>query len=202
MRRYHSPKLVLGLFAFILVFGLFFPIGARADSTTVPWLTGTFMSPVELFGVENTSGDYFWWLSFSPKLPDMSGTWYCPEFGGFCENSGSGLITGGTGHGEIWSSSKDVLLATFTGNVLSGRVIWDNVCSSYCPIPDWYYNVYSFRFSGEWSNGWLTAGSDFAEDVSGSSLATFDMTTTTPEPGTLTLIGMGLAGAYVRLRRR
>ena len=59
----------------------------------------------------------------------MSGTWYCDE-NGFCENSGSGVIAGGTGHGQIQSSSNGVVLATFTGEVLSGWVTWQEHSSN------------------------------------------------------------------------
>ena len=196
-----SRKVTLGLISLILVFCLSFPAAARADSATVSWLTGSFVGSGDMFGVSSSSGDYSWWLSFSPKLPDMSGNWYCDE-NGFCENSGSGTITGGTGYGEIWSSKKGMLLTTFTGKVLSGWVTWVEHCSPYCQYPLSYYNEYSFQFSGDWSNGWLTTGSDFTMDASGNSHPTLDITTTTPEPATLALVGTGLAGLWARHRRR
>jgi len=201
MRNSGSRKVVLGLLSFILLaFCLSFPVRARADSATVPWLSGTFSGNPDLFSVGSGWQDYSWWLSFSPNLPDMSGTWYCDE-NGFCENSGSAAFTGGTGYGEIRSSSNGVLLATFTGEVLGGRVSWYEHCHPDCQFPLYYYNEYYFSFTGLWSNGWLTGGSDYAQDWGPTSVQ-FDMTTTTPEPGTLALISVGITGVYLRLRRR
>ena len=93
----------------------------------------------------------------------MTVTWSCDAY--FCEGSGGGAFTGGTAYGEIWSSSLNTLLYTFTGEILPGGafreaghcVVWDQ-CSSYT------FDQYYVNFRGLWSNGWYTVGSDFATD--------------------------------------
>ena len=193
-----SRKVNLGLLSLILVFCLSFPVAARANSTTVSWLSGTFTGSEAMFGVDGSWQDYSWQLMFLPDLPDMSGTWYCDEYL-FCENSGSAVITGGHGRGAFWSSNG-TQFAEFTGKVLGGWVTWQR----YDTADNGYYDYWEFFMSvrGVWSNGWVTTGTATAWETSGRPLTQLDITTTTPEPATLTLIGVGIAGVYMRIRRR
>jgi hypothetical protein len=208
MRNNSSRNLVLWLFLLTFLFFLSFSLPAQADSAIVPWLSGGFASPGALFSVSGTWQDFQWHMDFSPNLPDMTVTWSCDDV--YCEGWGGGFITGGTGYGEIWSSSLNTLLATFTGELSAGGAFRE---AGHCVVLDqcqsYTFDQYSFQFSGLWSNGWYTVGSDYAFDFESYWNGTYDsnvlgwftLTTQTPEPATLTLIGVGLAGAYVRLRR-
>jgi PEP-CTERM motif-containing protein len=204
-----SRNLVLWPFFLIFLLVLSFSLPAEADSTNVPWLSGSFSSSGSLFSVGGTWQDYQWSLELSPNLPDMTVTWSCDV--NYCEGWSGGAFTGGTAYGQIWSLSLNSLLYTFSGEILTGGafreaghcVVWDQ-CPSYT------FDQYDVNFRGQWSNGWYTVGDDFATDFesdwNGSHqsdvLGFFDMATSTPEPATLTLMGVGLAGVYVRTKRR
>ena len=203
-----SRNLVVCLFCLLFLLFLSFPLPARADST-VPWLTGSFGNFGGLFSVSGTWDDYQWNLALFPNLPDMTVTWSCDA--NFCQGYGGGAFTGGAAYGEIWSSSLNSLLYTFTGEILAGGAFRE---AGHCVVldqcPSYTYDQYYINFKGLWSNGWSTVGSDYATDFesdwNGSHqsnvLGWFSITTNTPEPATLTLIGVGLAGVYVRVRRR
>src|SRR5215467_8906021 len=112
MRNKGSRNLVLWLFCLVSPIMLSFPLPARGDST-VPWLSGSFGSFGSLFSVSGTWDDYQWNVALSPDLPDMTVTWSCDA--NYCDGSGGGAFTFGTAYGEIWSSSSNSLLYTFTG---------------------------------------------------------------------------------------
>jgi len=69
MRTYGLRKLVFGLCSLVSVFCFAFTSHARADATTVPWLSGTLMGNPDLFSVGSSWQDYSCWLSFSPESP-------------------------------------------------------------------------------------------------------------------------------------
>ena len=103
----------------------------------------------------------------------------------------------------MFSISMGTLQATFTGQITGGGATRfeqhcpDDICLTY------FFETFGADFSGTWSNGWRTVG--FSEGTFGSDstpTGLFFLTTYTPEPGTLTLIGLGIAGLSARLRRR
>jgi hypothetical protein len=202
MRAYRSRGNVLW-FSLVLVSCLAFCAPAQADST-VPWLTGSFASPGVLFSVTGTWEDYQWQLDLFPALPDMTVTWSCDET--YCEGWGGGAYSGGAAYGQIWSISLNTVLFTFSGEILEGGAFREaaycippNTCASYT------YDQYYVNFKGLWSNGWNTVGNDYATDFEGYEsdvLGWFSLTTQTPEPATLTLLGAGIMGVAARLRKR
>lgn len=205
MCNYGSRKLSLFLFSFILLFSLSFPAPVQADSTTIPWLSGSFGNFAGLFSVSGTWQDYQWNLVLSPNLPDMAVTWSCDA--NYCEGWGGGPYTGGTAYGEIWSLSLNSLLYTFTGDILPGggfREAGQCIPSDACP--SYTYDQYYVNFRGFWSNGWSTVGMDYATDFESSwngshesdVLGWFSLTTSTPEPTTLTLLAAGIIGLAMR----
>ena len=133
----------------------------------------------------------------------MTVTWYCYET--YCEGYGGGPITGGAAYGQISSISLNTVLYSFTGEIYSGGasreaghcIPWDE-CSSYT------FDQYYVNFTGLWSNGWYTEGNDNAFDFEGYEsvvMGFFNITTQTPEPATLTLLGAGIIGLAGYLRR-
>ena len=201
MRNFGSRKLFLCLCSSALVFCLGFPVAARADATIVPWLTGFFPS-TDGFATGITSADSFAIIQAAPDLPVITVDLQCDDLG-ICVGQGSAPITGGSVSGQMWSISTGALQATFTGRVTGGNA---SRYEQHCPddICLTFFD-YAFHddFIGTWSNGWHTVGfseGTFGSDTTASGL--FYLTTYTPEPATLTLIGVGLAGVYMRLRRR
>jgi hypothetical protein len=202
MSNESSRSHVLSLFFLIPLIILSVAIPAHADST-VPWLTGGFASPGVLFSVTGTWQDYQWQLDLFPVLPDMTVTWSCDET--YCEGYGGGPITGGAAYGQISSISLNTVLYSFTGEIYSGGAFRE---AAYCiPIdrcPSYTFDQYYVNFKGLWSNGWYTEGSDAAIDFEGYEsdvTGWFDITTQTPEPATLTLLGAGIIGLAGYLRR-
>ena len=60
-----------------------------------------------------------------------------------------------------------------------------------------------FNFSGRSSNGWKATGSGFGGgNAEGDSNGYFDLSVTTPEPGTLIIFGSGMVGLAGVLRRK
>ena len=209
MRSQSSRNVVLSLFFLTSLVILCFPIPAQANSTIVPWLSGSFASPGNLFSVDGTFQDYQWNLLLVPNLPDMTVTWSCDVTS--CEGYGGGFYSGGAAYGEIWSISLNSLLFTFTGEIGPGGAFREaGHCIPVDACPSYTFDQYYVNFTGFWSNGWYTVGTDnaidFESDWGGAHQSNvsgwFSMTTTTPEPATLTLVGVGLAGLFVRLRRK
>ena len=79
---------------------------------------------------------------------------------------------------------------TFTGTITSGSVQSSQ-----------QFHVASVTFSGQWSNGLVGYGSADVQSVLGTKFADLH-TTAVPEPGSLALLGMGIAGAGGLLRRK
>jgi len=200
MNQLRTSFAAICLFVILLVC-VAIPRAAQADATIVPWLTGFFPSS-DGFSTGTTFGDSFVMITASPDLPVITVDLQCNELG-ICVGEGFAPITGGSAGGQMWSISKGTLQATFTGQVTGGYA-WryeqhcpDDICLTF-----WDYAFHD-DFSGTWSNGWHTTGFSqgfFGSDTSGDGL--FYLTTYTPEPATLTLIGVGLAGVWVRVRRR
>jgi len=171
-------------------------------------LSGSFSNPGALFSVSGTWQDYQWQMDFSPNLPDMTVTWSCDE--NYCEGWGGGGIAGGAASGQVWSLSLNTLLYTFSGAIFGGSASRE---AGHCVVldecPSYTYDQYSFEARGLWSNGWSTVGSDYATDFESywngtyesDLLGLFTLTTQTPEPCTLTLIGVGLTVLYARVKR-
>ena len=191
---------VLSSFAILLaLFSIAFVPTAQAD--IIPGLTGFFPS-TDGFSMGTTFGDSFANIVVSPDLPVITVDWQCNDLG-ICVGHGSAPITSGGADGQIWSNSLGTLQASFIGHVTGGTAGRDE---QYCPDDiclTYFDESFHADFSGTWSNGWHTVG--FAEGIFGSDTTgggLFYLTTYTPEPTTLTLLGLGIAGLGMRLRRR
>jgi hypothetical protein len=138
-----------------------------------------------------------------PDFPDISVSWTCDDQG-ICTGQGSRSF-GGSLDGQLyyWNGTANILEATFTGSILTGSIYRqqqscpDDICLSY--IADSYY----YNFAGVWTNGWQTSGDAYVSvSTDGGVGGTGLVATNTPEPGTIMLLGLGIAGFYPRLRRR
>jgi hypothetical protein len=176
---------------------------AQADNYTIPWMTGFFNAGSSFF-VMMWGPDSYASLGLNPDLPDMTPIWTCYE-NGVCQGTGGGAIYSGSAGGEIRSNFDGTLHYTFSGLVTGG---FASRQAQYCPDQNvclsYWFDTYYILFDGSWTNGWLTTGSSFGYDgsESGSSGTFLLETTSIPEPATLTLIGLGLTGVYLRARRR
>ena len=139
----------------------------------------------------------------------MTVTWTCDEH--YREGWGGGNLSGGAAYGQISSISLNTQLYSFTGEIFSGTASREaGHCVVWGECPSYTYDQYYVNFKGLWSNGWYTVGSDYATDLESDwngtresdVLGWFTVTTNTPEPATLTLLGAGISGVAARLRKR
>ena len=157
------------------------------------------------FPGENTFGlfpsilspDGQWLFDFSLTVEEqLNWSWECGN--GVCTRYGGGPVTGGTAVGNLyqWNGGNPLPYATFTGWVTGGGVekveLW---VSGYMTA---YNYQYHYGFVGVWSNQWHTSGSVYGWNTwsgygePGPGGSWFDITTQTPEPGTIIMLGSGL----------
>jgi len=146
-------------------------------------------------------GESIFSLSFNPTIPDHELNWTCFDLGYYCYGTAGGSITGGTATGTVYhfDGTNYIPQAYFSGSISGGmfdKLSW-NLYGT-----DYYWDKYWYDFSGTWTNGWITKGSGYSSPSSDGNIGEFTITTTTPEPGTLGLLGLGIVGFYSRLRRK
>jgi hypothetical protein len=177
---------------------------AQAGNITVPWMTGDFPAS-NAFGVGSclNGGPLCFELSFSPDIGNVNMIWECTSDGLQCYGYGSGPITGGAATGALtyWNGTTNIPQATFTGTVLDdgGYVFYQ----SWTGIFNQEFDQYFYDFAGTWSNGSVTFGSVrsyFNSDAAPPEQGDYSLTTYSPEPGTITLVGLGIAGLITRWR--
>ncbi len=199
MYKNRSRTLIVWLFT-VLALCLATPDLAQAGNITVPWMTGYFRNDASAFDVWGFSpdGQYFL-IDFSLVTADPTLIWDCDEYG-FCYGQGWASMTSGTTYGSLWDRPGGKLEASFTGSMLAGGV-YEQVWKA-----DWEYLVwlqYSYDFAGVWTNSWQTFGTGYGSVANDAiPYGYFTLTTNTPEPATITLIGLGLAGISIRRKRR
>jgi len=189
---------VLAILAIILIC-LVATIPAQAGNT-IPWMTGTFPNggAYSNFG-GGTSPDGKWWfgMSFSPTIqyPDLN--WTCADVSS-CYGYGYSSITGGTVTGNLYDTTSWIQVASFSGFITGGTFF----AQAWGPVWPEYWDQAWFDFSGAWTNGLSTTGYDYTTNSIDAAGGWFTITTVTPEPGTIGLVGLGIVGLYSRLRRR
>jgi len=174
-------------------------------SVVVPWMTGDFSSPDNAFGFNSTGISYankFFNMSFTVNVIGYNPSWCAYE--DYCHGFASGTITGGNVTGNLysnWLGQNQTLDATFKGWVTGGEVIGE-----YTSYQDYYWEwrQYSYTFYGVWTNGLATSGSantSWSTDYWYHGTYSI-LTTSTPEPTSIALVGTGIMGLWSGLRRR
>ncbi len=119
-----------------------------------------------------------------------------------CEEHWSGTFNGGSmslvafdGNGHTYSFT-----GTITGGSFSGDFHFDHSGT-------WGGNNQTLSFTARSTNGWtsdgtLTTSNDLGDPFNGKGRGTLSMTTVTPEPGSMTLLGSGIVAVAAFLRRR
>jgi hypothetical protein len=215
-----SHRWYVCVLVFCVLAGSVLTVPLMADDT-VPWLTGTFdvlsFGPNPGFG-ENSA--YFYVppigvgpavgsMSFTPpaNLPHTSFTYCyawnnCSWYTTFTTWDGSAV--GGTTNFVAGTEPDDTFL-TMAGWMTDGGIQGREVvsCTPFCAYAERNW-AFSYTFRGVWSNGWWSEGyvtvGLFGDELAASGV--LEMTTHTPEPGTLGLIGAGLVPVCSILRRR
>jgi len=192
--RVFAPSLFALVLAVILLSA---PL--HAGVTSIPWMSGWFAgSSGNEFGAP---GDDGWWfvMDFYPNIPQVTLNWDCDSTPGLCYGQGYGSIDGGGASGNLWNWNTP-------DNFYYGGVVTDG----WVYVQEWvweygeyhYWRQFGFDFQGSWTNGWITSGNGYGSEGDSSYGEFFLTTYSTPEPGTLCLLGsagVGLAGV---LRRR
>jgi PEP-CTERM motif len=152
-------------------------------------------------------------LSFDGSISDYSSSGTCaPDFR-LCTETWSGVFSGGTVSFDGYSTQAGGVYYSFTGTILGGSFsglldcdyggdcLWGNeamfsfvsTSTMFAPPPPLFPVL----------NGWSSEGTLRVTSTHGpSSFGTLTMTTTSvPEPGSMTLLGAGIA-AVATLRRR
>ena len=182
------------------------PTIAVADDI-VPWMTGYFSGhwPYEMSAL---SPDSQWSFSLSGAPTEyVNWSWECGENNYYCEHKGFGYFTGGSVGGTLyqWNGSDWILQQTFNGLVAPGGYIENSEVYLAGQLTYWWYQYQGLRFQGFWSNGWTTEGEVSGYQASnGSEGANFDVTTSTPEPGTIVMMTNGalVCAGFIRRKLR
>ena len=196
----------------VTFFCLTLPICALASST-IPWMTGSFPGggTFELFpGVTSPDGQWMFDLRTTVVEGQTQGSLECG--GGICQFDGFAPITGGTARGDIyrWNGSSFDPFASFTGWVMGGGVAKTEVYDFFGTLLQFNYQ-YHYGFAGVWSNQWQTSGSVYGWTIwdgngpppePGTGGSWFDITTQTPEPGTIMLLGSTFIGLAKVIRQK
>jgi len=186
----------LGILAFSILTAYF------AQASTVPWMTGDFASTYIdglTFSGISPDGLLQFQMSLIPTTEDLTWNWTCDDLGLSCFGEASGLITGGMAIGDIYYSSDSGVFATFTGSIVGGSVYeWMSFGNGWIS----WQNYYWYDFAGTWTNGFSTIGSAYTSTSSGGNSGYYHLTTVTPEPGTLLMLGSGVLGLAGVVRGR
>ena len=133
--------------------------------------------------------------------------WECDERGYICTRWDFEAITGGSVSGGFyhWNGTDWVEApTTFTGSVTGGAIERGEV--SYWGVVTNSGYGYHYDFAGVWTSGWQTVGVAEGQGYTfgdrGGQDGFFWLTTYSPEPATITLVGLGLAGLSIRRKRR
>jgi hypothetical protein len=136
------------------------------------------------------------YFRFSLTVGGVTWSWNCDS--AQCWGVGTASITGGKVTGQILSNS-----VVFSG-VIGGGTFQD---FEYIDLNNGYTDddqVYRYPFAGSWTNGWFTGGGAATADVPSRlrQESEYELTTYTPESGTMALAGSALVMAYIRRKCR
>ncbi len=169
---------------------------SQASAAVVPWMTGDFYSPFPFTAYFPDINNILATMDFDPTVGSVTWTWVCDPVQ--CTGTANGPITGGGVTGTIFASQS-----MFSGAVTGGAYHEVEYVDA---ITGEVFNdlqFYNYTFTGSWSNGWQSIGGASAEfEFYARPDSNYDLTTYVPEPGTCTLIGMGVLALRFRFRRR
>ena len=185
----------------------------RAHAATVNMFTGTWRvdSPDAAYrdkqSISNLEGLFGFQgrFSFNGSISNYSDGQVCP-IPSTCMEVWSGTFSGGS---VSWGGSTNQSVEyLFTGTITDGSFSGDAGCNSEGECSN--SNRATFSFTSTWTNGWRSDGTLLVDSCTAflsclsapGSIGSLSITTMTPEPGSMTLLGSGILAVAVFLRRR
>jgi len=144
--------------------------------------------------------DFTGLFSFNSLISNYFNDQGCSPFYFGCTENWSGTFSGGTVSFVAYNATGVEYF--FTGAITDGSFSGGMACPFDEAFCLWSQRA-TFDFTSTWTNGWRSDGALLVDSSSPPiSVGTLSMTTVTPEPGSMMLVGLGIAaiGTFIRGR--
>jgi len=178
---------------------------AQTQLNLVPSLTGTTTVGVQgsvayqsIQSIEGLQGEFSpnenaINISFNGSVSNSVATQQCTIFPNtfVCTDQWSGTYSGGTvSLFSYFNTTNGAFRYDSTGGITGGSFSGNETCA--LDFPCFFSQEAIFDFTSTWTTGWRSDGMLDVVSMNGGSGGTLDMTTVTPEPGSMMLVASGI----------